>query len=114
MSIMRRLVLPLTLIVFAGCSSVSAQQGQMSSGADGSPKAQKLSSNQGQPPKNNKQVSKPHTRLAPQSSPLLSAETYAAKHSADLPVSATASSASRAPNSWTGFYLGAGAGVGRQ
>jgi hypothetical protein len=55
---------------------------------------------------------------APRSLPLSSAETYAAEHSASMPITsvpkpaASPGNASSPGNSWTGFYVGAGAGVG--
>ena len=112
---MRRLVFGLALIPLMACSSVSAGEGQLSTESDGSQKVQKLPSpNQGRSPKNNKQISRTQSRSAPPSLPLSSAETYAAEHSVDLPVSSSAKPASPATNSWTGFYVGAGIGAARQ
>jgi hypothetical protein len=112
---MRGLVFGLALIPLVACSSVSAGEGQPSTESDGSQTAQQLPSpNQGRSTKSKRQISKTQSRSAAPSLPLSSAETYAAEHSADLPVSAPAKPASPATNSWTGFYIGAGAGVGRQ
>jgi hypothetical protein len=112
--IMRRLVFGLALIPFVvACGGVSAGEGQLSTEPDGSQKVQKLSSPAGQGTSPKKQVSRSQSRSAPPSLPLSSAETYAAEHSADLPVSSPAKPASPTTNSWTGFYIGAGAGVGR-
>jgi hypothetical protein len=68
-------------------------------------------------PKNNKQVSRtqpsktqPDERSRPQS--LSSAAAYASEHSASLPISSAPKSTPPSANSWTGFYVGAGAGVG--
>ena len=112
---MRRSVVGLTLIFLAACSSVFAEEGQLSTGTDGAQKVQKLPSpDRGRSPKNNKQLSARQSRSAPPSLPLSSAETYAAQHSADLPVSPPEKPTSSAPNSWTGFYVGAGIGAARQ
>lgn len=112
---MRRLVFGLALINLVASSNVFAQEGQLSSGADGSQKLQKLpSANQGRSPKNNKRISDTHSRRRAASSPLSSAEAYAAEHSDGLPVSSPAKSALPTTNSWTGFYVGAGTGAGRE
>jgi hypothetical protein len=92
---MRRLVFGLALLPLAASSSVSAGEAQL---ADGPPKAQKLSS----------------PRSVPPSLPLSSAESYATTHSAGLPVSPAPKLASPTSNSWTGVYVGAGMGAGRQ
>lgn len=111
---MRRLVAGWTLISLVACSNAFAQEGQLSSGADGSQKVPRLPSpDQRRSLKNNKQISKAHHRMAPPSSPLSSAETYAAEHSGGLPVSSPAKSALPTTNSWTGFYVGGGIGAGR-
>jgi hypothetical protein len=112
---MRCSVVGLTLISLVACSSVFAEEGQLSTGPDGAKKVQKLPSpNQGRLPKNNKQLSSRQSRSAPPSLPLSSVESYAAQHSADLPVSSPEKPASSAPNSWTGFYVGAGIGAARE
>ena len=92
---MRGLVFGLALLPLAASSSVSAGEAQL---VDGPPKAQKLSP----------------LRSVPPSLPLSSAESYAATHSADLPVSYAPKPAPPATNSWTGVYVGAGMGAGRQ
>jgi len=68
-------------------------------------------------PKNNKQISRtqpsktqPDERSRSQS--LSSAAAYASEHSASLPISSAPKSTPPSANSWTGFYVGAGAGVG--
>jgi hypothetical protein len=65
-------------------------------------------------PKTLKHVSaKPSdARAEPRSLPLSSAAAYAAEHSADLPISSAPKSATPPSRPWTGFYLGAGAGIG--
>jgi hypothetical protein len=65
-------------------------------------------------PKAIKQVSgKPSAgRSEPRSVPLSSAEAYAAEHSADLPILSAPKSPPPSTRPWTGFYIGAGAGIG--
>lgn len=87
---MRHLVFGLALLPLLACS-VSAGEAQASAESAGSQKTRKLPS-----------------------LPLSSAESYAAAHSANLPVSPTPKSASPATNSWTGVYVGGGIGAGRQ
>ena len=115
---MRRLAFGLALIAVAACGSVSAGEAQApNSESDASQKVRTLPSpGQIHPAKSNKQVSRAQAagRLGPRSWPLSAAETYASEHSADAPVSPVAKPAPPAPNSWTGFYLGAGAGAARQ
>jgi hypothetical protein len=112
---MRRSVVGLTLISLVACSSVFAEERQLSTGTDGAQEVQKLPPpSEGRSPKNNKQLSTRQSRSAPPSLPLSSVESYAAQHSADLPVSSPEKPASSAPNSWTGFYVGAGIGAARE
>jgi hypothetical protein len=112
---MRGLVFGLAIIPLVACSSVFAGEGQPPTESDGSQTVQKLPSpDQGRSTKSKKQISKAQSKSAVPSLPLSSAETYAAEHSADLPVSSPAKPAAPATNSWTGFYIGTGAGVGRQ
>ena len=100
---MRALVFGLALIPFIVCS-VSASEAQSSTESDKA--VQKPSSSNQQRFQNNKK----HI-LKTQSRP---AEAYAAEHSANLPVPSAPKTEAPAANSWTGFYVGAGAGVGRQ
>jgi hypothetical protein len=110
---MRGVVFGLALIPLVVCSSVSAGDAQPSTESDGSQTVQKLPSpSQGRSAKNNKQISKSQSRPAPSSLPLSSAEAYAAEHSANLPVSSPPRTETPAANSWTGFYVGAGGGIG--
>lgn len=88
---MRRLVFGLALWPIVASSSASAGGAQLATESAGSQKAQKL-----------------------QSLPLSSEESYAAAHSANLPVSSGANPTVPANNSWTGVYVGAGIGAGRQ
>jgi hypothetical protein len=112
---MRCSVFGLALIPLVICGSIFAAEAQSPTEPDASQKAQKLpSANPARAAKSSKQIPKTQSRSAPPPLPLSSAETYAAQHSADLPVSSAAKSPSPATNSWTGFYIGAGAGVGRE
>jgi hypothetical protein len=112
---MRCLVFGLALIPLVACSGVFAGEGQLSTESDGSQKTQKVPSpNQARISKSNRQISRTKSRSALPSLPLSSAETYAAEHSANLPVSSAAKAPSPATNSWTGFYVGAGIGAARQ
>lgn len=65
-------------------------------------------------PKTIKQVSRkpPEVRSEPRSLPLPSAEAYASEHSSSLPISPAAKSPPTSTRPWTGFYIGAGAGIG--
>jgi hypothetical protein len=104
------------------CSSAFAGDAP-NTDSNGSQKVQAPSSPlQTRRPKNNKQVSRtqpsrtqpsksqPDERSGPQS--LSSAAAYASEHSASLPISSAPKSAPPSANPWTGFYVGAGAGVG--
>lgn len=111
---MRRLVAGLALIALMACGRVSAGEVQPI-GPDGSRKLQKP------PTSDRKRVPTKQSRAAPASLPLASAETYATNHHGNLPVSSSALPPARGPlaaapatNSWTGFYLGGGAGAGRE
>ena len=53
-----------------------------------------------------------HARTGkPRSLPLSSASAYASEHAASLPVSSPPRPAAAPSHSWTGFYVGAGAGA---
>jgi hypothetical protein len=110
----RPVAVALTLISLMMCGSAFAGDAPTTDSA-GSQEVRKPSPTaQGRPDK--KRVSATHTdgSSASRSLPLSSAETYATEHSARLPItSAPKPAAAPAPgNSWTGFYVGAGAGVG--
>jgi len=115
---MRRLASGLALIAVVACGSVSAGEAQAQySESDASQKVRTLPSpGQIQRAKSNKQVSRAQSagRPGPRSLPLSAAETYASEHFANSPVSPVVKPATPAGNSWTGFYLGAGAGAARQ
>jgi hypothetical protein len=67
-------------------------------------------------PKTAKQVAKTQSdgRSEPRPLPLSSAAAYASEHAADLPISSAPKTPPPSPHSWTGFYVGVGAGVGSQ
>jgi len=67
-------------------------------------------------PKTAKQVARtrPDGRSESRPLPLSSAAAYASEHAADLPISSAAKMTPPSPHSWTGFYVGVGAGIGSQ
>lgn len=115
---MRRLAFGLALIAVVACGSVSAGEAQApNSESDASQKVRTLPSpGQIHPAKSNKQVSRAQAagRPGPRPLPLSAAETYASEHFANSPALPVVKPAPPAGNSWTGFYLGAGAGAARQ
>jgi hypothetical protein len=111
---MRRIIFGLALVPFLACGSVSAGEGLALAGSDGMPKAEAPPPGKPAPAaKLAKRTPKRQSQPAAASS-LQSAESYAADHSANSPTSSAAKPASPAAGSWTGFYLGAGGGIGRQ
>ena len=65
------------------------------------------------PSKSSKRVSRarPDADSRPRSLPLSSAAAYASEHPTTLPMSSPAQPAPSASRTWTGFYVGAGAGA---
>jgi hypothetical protein len=111
---MHRILFGLALILPMACSSAFAGD-TPNSDSGGSQDARKPSPpSQMHHAKTAKQVStKPSdARSEPRSLPLPSAEAYASEHSADLPISSAPKSPPASTRPWTGFYLGAGAGIG--
>jgi hypothetical protein len=108
---MRRVSFGLAMISLTICSSAYA--GDLPSAvSDGSQQVQKSSPTvRIGHPKHDKRASR--TQSDGGALPLSSASAYAAEHSANLPISSVPRPASPPSNSWTGFYVGAGAGVGR-
>jgi hypothetical protein len=112
---MRRIVFGLVLVPLIACGGVLADEARVSNvdvpnaNAGGS---QQVQANRKLP--NRKQTSTTRSRgpSAPAALPLSSAETYASEHPANLAISSAPKPAPPAGNSWTGFYVGAGAGVG--
>ena len=76
--------------------------------SNGSQKLQKPSS---PAPKFNKQVLKTRPDGRSGSRSLSSAAAYVSEHSASQPISSASKSAPPSTNSWTGFYVGVGAGM---
>ena len=126
---MRRIVFGLLLVPLIACSDVLADDAQLpnaqapNANSGGSQQVQankKLRSEQVSPSsqidraKNRKSTSMTRSR-APAALPLSSAETYASEHPGNLAISSATKPApppSNSPgNSWTGFYVGAGAGA---
>jgi hypothetical protein len=115
---MRGLAFGLALISAVACGRVCAAEAQTPNSDSGTSQQTRSLPAAGQihPAGNNRQVSKAQSaaRAGPRSLPLSAAETYASEHSANAPVSPMAKPAPPAGNSWTGFYLGAGAGAARE
>jgi hypothetical protein len=108
---MRRLSFGLAMISLTICSSAYAGD-PPSAVSDGSQQVQKSSPTvRTGHPKDDKRGSRIQSDGG--ALPLSSASAYAAEHSANLPISSVPKPASPPSNSWTGFYVGAGAGVGR-
>jgi hypothetical protein len=110
---MRRVVPGLVLLLLLPCGNVSAGELQLSTESDPSQKVYKPPS-----PDHRRLPKKSQPRSASPALPLSSAETYAAEQRGNIPVSSSPKpSEVRSPgpanNSWTGFYVGAGAGAGR-
>jgi hypothetical protein len=63
-------------------------------------------------PKNNKQVSKARSHERSGLRALAPAAAYASEQSVNLPISSAPKSTPPSTHTWTGFYVGAGAGVG--
>jgi hypothetical protein len=110
---MRRAAAGVALIGLLACGCAFAGDVQPSSGFENSPKVQTpQSSGRKQRLKKSAQATRP-------SLPLSSAETYTAEHRGNLPVAPAAKPpvlqpAAPAGNPWTGFYVGTGAGAGRE
>jgi hypothetical protein len=104
----------LALLSLAAISGAWADDVQPPANSDGAQKAQKQSSSDHRSAKTRKQVAKARSQPAPAPSSISSAESYAAGHSADLPVSSTANPAQSTSRPWTGVYIGGGVGAGRQ
>jgi hypothetical protein len=111
---MGRVVFGLALISLMACGSAFA--GDAPSSDSGGSKQLQQPSPPGQMhrPKTIKQVSGTPSdrRSGPRSLPLSSAAAYASEHSASLPISSVPRPAPPPSNSWTGFHVGVGAGVG--
>jgi hypothetical protein len=106
---MRRVFSGLVLISLVTCSSTFAANVSNVDPA-GSQKVQKPS-RAARERQNNRQVSKARPDGRSESGSLSSAAAYAVEHSASLPISSAPKSTAPATNSWTGFYVGAGAGA---
>jgi hypothetical protein len=123
---MRRIVFGLLLVPLIACSDVWAEDAQVPNAQApnamvpnaNSGGSQQVQANKKLPQvdrsKNRKPTSMTRSRApsAQGALPLSSAETYASEHPANLAISSAPKPAPPAGNSWTGFYVGAGAGVG--
>jgi hypothetical protein len=113
---MHRLLFGLTLVSLMACGDALAGDAP-NSVSGGSPAVQKPPApSRWHAPKSVKPVAGTqfdgHSK--PRPLPLSSAAAYASEHAADLPVSSAPKTTTPSTGSWTGFYVGVGAGVGTQ
>jgi hypothetical protein len=113
---MRRVIFAIALVPLLACGSAVAGDAPSTDPA-AAPDIQKpAAAGPTQPRKTVKRVSKTPAdgRPAAGSLPLSAAAAYASEHSASLPVSPAPRPAPPPARTWTGFYIGAGAGVAAQ
>jgi hypothetical protein len=113
---MHRLLFGLALISLMACSDASAGDAPNSASV-GSPAVQKPPApSRLRVPKQVKPAVRTESdaRSQPRPLPLSSAAAYASEHAADLPISSAPKAPPPSTHSWTGFYVGVGAGVGSQ
>jgi hypothetical protein len=101
----------LTLISLMVCSSAFAGDAP-NTDSNGSQEVRKPSPPAQILPKNNKQVSKARSDERSRLRALAPAAAYASEHSVNLPISSAPKPTPPSTHTWTGFYVGAGAGVG--
>jgi hypothetical protein len=108
--IMRRVLFGLMLTSLVTCSAFAGD----ASNADpnGPQQARKPSPPVHVLPKNNKQTSKAQSDERSRLDALAPAAAYASEHSVNLPISSAPKPTPSSTRPWTGFYVGAGAGVG--
>jgi hypothetical protein len=113
---MRRVIFAIALVPLLGCGSVVAGDAPGTDPAAAAPDIQKPAASPTQARKTVKRVSRTPADGRPAAGPLplSAAAAYASEHSASLPVSPAPTPAPPAARPWTGFYIGAGAGVGAQ
>jgi hypothetical protein len=117
---MRRALFGLALIPLMACSSVAGEAQAPNSVSGGSQELQTNAKHRSSKrllhgAEYSKQTSRmqPDERSAPGSLPLsAAAAAYTSEHSPNLPISSVSKAAPPPTNSWTGFYVGVGAGVG--
>ena len=111
-SIMRRALFGLALLPLIACSSAASESVPPNSLSGVSQKAEPPPPNQTHRTKNSNHGSRTQSggRPVPGSLPLSTATAYATEHSPSFPIS-TVPKAAPQSNSWTGFFIGAGAGA---
>ena len=107
---MRCVLFGLTLSSLMTCSAFAGDVPNPD--LNGPQEVRKPSSSAQAHPKTNKPVSKAQADERSKLKALAPAAAYASEHSANLPISSAPKPASASPRPWTGFYVGAGAGVG--
>jgi hypothetical protein len=108
---MRRVLFRLALISLTMCSSAFAGDAP-STDSNGPRQSLKPSPPAQTRPKNNKQMSKAQSDERSGLRSLAPAAAYASEHSVNLPISSAPKPTPPSTRPWTGFYVGAGAGVG--
>lgn len=112
---MRRVFFGLIFFSLTACSGGFAGEAP-APGSDPGVSLEKPSpAGQGNPSESRKRAARaqPEAHSGPRSLPLSSAAAYASEHATSLPISSPPNPASPPSNSWTGFYVGAGAGAAR-
>jgi hypothetical protein len=113
---MHRLLFGLALVSLMACHQAFAGD-PPNSDSGGAPAVQKPPApSRLRAPKPVKPVARtqPDGHSEPRPLPLSSAAAYASEHAADLPISSAPKTTSPSTGSWTGFYVGVGAGIGNQ
>jgi hypothetical protein len=109
--IMRRVLFRLALITLTMCSTAFAGDAP-NTDSNGPQEVRKPSPPALIRPRNNKQVSKAQSNERAGLRSLAPAAAYASEHSVNLPISSAPKPTPPSTPTWTGFYVGAGAGVG--
>jgi hypothetical protein len=117
---MRSALFGLALIPLMACSSVAGEAQTPNSLSGGSHEMQTNAKHRSSPKglshgaEYGKRISRtqPYKRSAPETLPLSAAVANTAEHSPNLPISSVPKAAPPPTNSWGGFYVGVGAGVG--
>ena len=112
---MRRVFLGLLFFSLTACSGAFGGESPASNSDRGGSLEKPAPAGQMHPSKSSKRVSRAKTDAdsGARSLPLSSAATYASEHPTTLPMSSPSQPAPSASKTWTGLYLGAGAGAAR-
>ena len=110
---MRRRFFGLLFFSLTACSGAFAGEALAPSADPGSSLEKPSQAGQMHPSKRSKRVSRaqPDAHAGQPSLPLSSASAYASEHATSLPMSSPSSPAPPPSHSWTGFYVGTGAGA---